>query len=49
MATANTIMGIINGARQVEVTMNGIGSWETSLEEVAMIIRSHHDESEDRY
>lgn len=45
MATANTIMGVINGARQVEVTINGIGerAGNTSLEEVAMIIRSHHD------
>jgi 2-isopropylmalate synthase len=44
MATANTMMGIINGARQVEVTMNGIGerAGNTSLEEIAMIIRSHH-------
>jgi 2-isopropylmalate synthase len=45
MATANTMMGIINGARQVEVTINGIGerAGNTSLEEVAMIIKSHHD------
>jgi 2-isopropylmalate synthase len=45
MATANTLMGIINGARQVEVTINGIGerAGNTSLEEVAMIIKSHHN------
>jgi len=45
MATANTMMGIINGARQVEVTINGIGerAGNTSLEEVAMIIKSHHN------
>ena len=45
MATANTMMGVLNGARQVEVTMNGIGerAGNTSLEEVAMIIRSHYD------
>ncbi|HOU03485.1 MAG TPA: 2-isopropylmalate synthase [Bacteroidales bacterium] len=45
MATANTMMGVINGARQVEVTMNGIGerAGNTSLEEVAMIIKSHHN------
>jgi 2-isopropylmalate synthase len=45
MATANTMMGIINGARQVEVTMNGIGerAGNTSLEEIVMIIKSHHD------
>ena len=44
MATANTMMGIINGARQVEVTMNGLGerAGNTSLEEIAMIIKSHH-------
>ena len=45
MATANTISGILNGARQAEVTINGIGerAGNTSLEEVAMIIKSHHD------
>ena len=45
MATANTMMGIVNGARQVEVTINGIGerAGNTSLEEVAMIIKSHHN------
>ncbi|HPT21317.1 MAG TPA: 2-isopropylmalate synthase [Bacteroidales bacterium] len=43
MATANTVMGMINGARQVEVTMNGIGerAGNTSLEEIAMILKSH--------
>ena len=43
MATANTIAGIRNGARQVEVTINGIGerAGNTSLEETAMIIKSH--------
>lgn len=45
MATANTIMGVLNGARQVEVTINGIGerAGNTSLEEVAMILKSHKD------
>ncbi|MBE9509896.1 MAG: 2-isopropylmalate synthase [Bacteroidetes bacterium] len=45
LATANTIMGIINGARQVEVTLNGIGerAGNTSLEEVTMIMKSHND------
>jgi 2-isopropylmalate synthase len=45
MATANTMMGVLNGARQVEVTINGIGerAGNTSLEEIAMIIKSHHD------
>lgn len=43
MATANTMMGIINGARQVEVTVNGVGerAGNTSLEEVVMTIKSH--------
>ena len=42
MATANTMSGVINGARQVEVTVNGIGerAGNTSLEEVVMIMKS---------
>ncbi|MDR1719136.1 MAG: 2-isopropylmalate synthase [Dysgonamonadaceae bacterium] len=45
MATANTINGILNGARQAEVTINGIGerAGNTSLEEVAMILKSHKE------
>jgi 2-isopropylmalate synthase len=45
MATANTISGILNGARQVEVTMNGIGerAGNTALEEVVMTLRCHKD------
>ena len=45
MATANTISGVLNGARQVEVTINGIGerAGNTSLEEVVMILKSHKD------
>ena len=44
LATANTIAGVLNGARQVEVTINGIGerAGNTALEEVAMIIKSHN-------
>jgi len=44
MATANTIAGIMNGARQAEVTINGIGerAGNTSLEEVVMILKSRH-------
>lgn len=44
MATANTMSGIINGARQVEVTINGIGerAGNTALEEIVMILKSHH-------
>jgi 2-isopropylmalate synthase len=42
MATANSISGVLNGARQVEVTINGIGerAGNTSLEEVVMILKS---------
>lgn len=45
MATANTISGVLNGARQAEVTINGIGerAGNTALEEVVMICRSHKD------
>ena len=45
MATANTLAGIRHGARQCEVTLNGIGerAGNTSLEEVVMILRSHKD------
>ncbi|MDZ7605689.1 MAG: 2-isopropylmalate synthase [Cyclobacteriaceae bacterium] len=45
MATANTMAGIMNGARQAEVTINGIGerAGNTSLEEVTMILRSHKE------
>ena len=41
LATANTLSGIMNGARQVEVTMNGIGerAGNTSLEEIVMAIK----------
>ena len=44
MATANTMAGVLNGARQVEVTINGIGerAGNTALEEVAMICKCHH-------
>ena len=45
LATANTIAGLMNGARQAEVTINGIGerAGNTSLEEVAMILQTHKD------
>lgn len=45
MATANTISGLLAGARQCEVTINGVGerAGNTALEEIAMIIRSHTD------
>ena len=40
MATANTMAGLLNGARQCEVTINGIGerAGNTALEEIAMIL-----------
>ena len=43
LATANTFCGVMNGARQVEVTINGIGerAGNTSLEEIAMIMKCH--------
>ncbi|MBP5338964.1 MAG: 2-isopropylmalate synthase [Prevotella sp.] len=43
MATANTLEGVLNGARQVEVTINGIGerAGNTSLEEIVMILKCH--------
>jgi len=45
MATANTIAGLVAGARQAEVTINGIGerAGNTSLEEVVMITKVHKD------
>lgn len=45
MATANTVAGVLGGARQVEVTINGIGerAGNTSLEEIAMIFKTHPD------
>lgn len=45
MATANTLSGVLNGARQVEVTINGIGerAGNTSLEEIAMILKCHNN------
>ena len=43
LATANTIAGLQNGARQFESTINGIGerAGNTSLEEVVMALRAH--------
>ncbi|MCB4798597.1 MULTISPECIES: 2-isopropylmalate synthase [Neotamlana] len=43
LATANSIEGVINGARQIECTINGIGerAGNTALEEVVMILRQH--------
>ena len=43
LATANSISGIINGARQIECTINGIGerAGNTALEEVVMILKQH--------
>jgi 2-isopropylmalate synthase len=45
LATANSIAGVIAGARQIECTINGLGerAGNTALEEVVMILRQHHD------
>jgi 2-isopropylmalate synthase len=45
LATANSIAGVISGARQIECTINGLGerAGNTSLEEVVMIIKQHKD------
>ncbi|HRX93071.1 MAG TPA: 2-isopropylmalate synthase [Chitinophagaceae bacterium] len=45
LATANSIAGVIAGARQIECTINGLGerAGNTSLEEVVMIIKQHKD------
>jgi 2-isopropylmalate synthase len=45
MATANSLAGVMNGARQVEVTINGIGerAGNSSLEEVVMAVRTRKD------
>jgi len=45
LATANSIAGLQNGARQVEGTINGIGerAGNTSLEEVVMILKTHQN------
>jgi 2-isopropylmalate synthase len=43
LATANSIAGLQNGARQIEGTINGIGerAGNTSIEEVVMILKTH--------
>jgi 2-isopropylmalate synthase len=43
LATANSISGVINGARQIECTINGLGerAGNTSLEEVVMVLKQH--------
>jgi len=45
LAVANTLYGILNGARQVEGTINGIGerAGNAALEEVVMALRTRHD------
>jgi 2-isopropylmalate synthase len=45
LATANSIAGIISGARQIECTINGLGerAGNTSLEEVVMVIKQHKE------
>ena len=43
LATANSIAGAINGARQIECTINGVGerAGNTALEEVVMVMKQH--------
>jgi 2-isopropylmalate synthase len=43
LATSNSIFGILNGAQQIECTINGIGerAGNTSLEEIVMILKQH--------
>jgi 2-isopropylmalate synthase len=43
MATANSIAGVLNGAQQVECTINGVGerAGNTALEEAVMVLRQH--------
>jgi 2-isopropylmalate synthase len=43
LATANSIAGLQNGARQIEGTINGIGerAGNTSIEEVVMVLKTH--------
>jgi 2-isopropylmalate synthase len=43
LATANSVAGLQNGARQIEGTINGIGerAGNTSIEEVVMILKTH--------
>lgn len=43
LATANSIAGVMNGARQIECTINGVGerAGNTSLEEIVMVLRQH--------
>jgi 2-isopropylmalate synthase len=45
LATANSITAAVNGARQIECTINGIGerAGNTSLEEVVMVMRQHKE------
>ena len=43
LATSNSIFGLLNGAQQIECTINGIGerAGNTSLEEIVMILKQH--------
>lgn len=45
LATANSIYGVMNGARQIECTINGLGerAGNTALEEVVMVLKQHPD------
>ena len=45
LATANSIAGVMGGARQIECTINGLGerAGNTALEEVVMVLKQHQD------
>ena len=45
LATANSIAGVMGGARQIECTINGLGerAGNTALEEVVMVLNQHSD------
>jgi 2-isopropylmalate synthase len=43
LATANSVAGVMGGARQIECTINGLGerAGNTALEEVVMVLNQH--------
>ena len=45
LATANSVAGVMGGARQIECTINGLGerAGNTALEEVVMVLNQHKD------
>ena len=51
LATANTLAAVLNGARQIEVTINGLGerAGNSALEEAVMAIKTRKDAFGDLY